>query len=134
MDKNISDLKIVDTAQALPTIEIDADSAENGEHREILEACLVRWAEKHPEKIVSIYDYVTPSINFGRPTQSVFFAMAGSQPLLKEFYDSLGEVKGLRYRFAEYLSPREMQLAYHIEGGQAWRRDDMSTFSSIDKK
>lgn len=132
MDKTINDLKIVETSEALPTIEIDADSVEDGEHRDILESCLARWAEQHPGKTVSIYEYVAPSINFGHPTQSVFFAVAKSQPLLKEFYKALGTADGPRYRFAEYLSPRQMNLAYHIEDGRAWRREDMISFASID--
>ncbi|MDE5833622.1 MAG: hypothetical protein K2H64_11730 [Desulfovibrio sp.] len=56
MYKMATDLKIVQRAEVLPTLEIDADWSGSNEHREIIEACLKRRGAEHPDKTISIYD------------------------------------------------------------------------------
>jgi hypothetical protein len=87
---------------------------------------------------ISIYDYVTQSVNFGYPTSSVFLIAAQSQDLLNRLHSRLkrlcSEVKdGCRIpiRFGDYIPPSKAALIYHMENGQAWRRDDMITFSLL---
>ena len=132
MEKLINDLQIVEQKKALPSIEIDVDSTVDGNHREIIEKALVAYAQSHGSQKSSVYDYVGPSFNFGKPTQSVFFCVANSLPLLKHLHKALSANQGIKVRFSDYLGPSQAQLCYHIEKGEAWRRDDMVTFSLLD--
>lgn len=131
MEKTIDALKIVETNSPMPTIEIDIDSATDDNHREIIEDSLCSYAEKNPEVTASIYDYISQSVTFGRHTNSIFFVVAQSQALLKYIHSKLEDEHSINIRYGDYMPPSKARLAYHIENGQAWRRDDEVTFTLL---
>lgn len=132
MEKMIDAFKIVETNSPMPSIEVDIDSTEDGNHRDIIERSLIFFAENNPEITASIYDYCSPSINFGKPTNSVFFIVAKSKSLLKYIHAEFQADHSLNVRFGDYISPSKGILTYHIESGQAWRLDDLVTFSLLE--
>ena len=134
MEIGIDKLKIREGGAPLPSIEIDVDSTEDGNHREIIEKALAEYAASHPDLVASVYDYVGPSVNFGRMTQSVFFAVNRNQALMKFLLGKLKGIASLSVRQSDYISPGEMQLTYHVQDGKAWRLVDRATFSSIDEE
>ena len=132
MENTIDAFKIVETNSPMPSIEVDVDSTEDQNHRAIIESSLMYFAEENPEVTASIYDYCSPSTNFGHMTNSVFFIVAKSQSLLKYIHAELRAEHALKMRFGEYIPPSKGRLAYHIESGQAWRLDDAVTFTLLD--
>ena len=132
MEKMIDALKIIETDSPMPSIEIDIDSTTDGNHRDIIEKALVSYTDDNPKTIASIYDYVSASVNFGQPTNSAFFIVAQSQGLLKYLHANLRAEHSLNIRYGDYIPPSKARLAYHIEDGQAWRRDDEVTFSLLE--
>ena len=131
MEKMIDAFKIVETSSPMPSIEIDIDSITDDNHRAIIEEGLCSYAEKNPTLIASIYDYVSPSVNFGHPKNSVFIVVAQSQALLKYLHANLKADHSINIRYGDYIPPSKARLTYHIEYGQAWRRDDEVTFTLL---
>ena len=132
MEKMIDAFKIVETNSPMPSIEVDVDSTDDENHRYTIEKSLTYFAEKNPQVTASIYDYCSPSSNFGHMTNSVFFVVAKSQSLLKHLHADLRADHSLNVRFGDYIPPQKGRLAYHIESGQAWRRVDEVTFTLLD--
>ena len=132
MEKMIDDFKIVETNSPMPSIEVDVDSTEDGNHRVIIENSLMSFAKENPEITASIYDYCSPSANFGSMTNAIFFIVAKSQALLKYLHADLRAAHTIKMRFGDYIPPSKGRLAYHIENGQAWRLDDEVTLTLLD--
>ncbi|WCB45729.1 hypothetical protein [Nitratidesulfovibrio vulgaris] len=132
MEKMLDAFKVVETNSPMPSIEVDVDSTEDENHRAILERSLMYFAEENPGITASIYDYCSPSTNFGHMTNSVFFIVAKTQSLLKYIHTELRAAHTLKMRFGDYIPPSKGRLAYHIESGQAWRLDDAVTFTLLD--
>lgn len=124
MEKMIYELKIVETSSPMPSIEIDIDSTTANNHRTIIEESLVDYAEQNPALTASIYDYISPSVNFGPQKNSVFFVVAKSKGFLKYIYSSLKAERSIHTRYGDHIQPSKARLAYHIESGKAWRRDE----------
>ena len=132
MEKMIDAFRIVETNSPMPSIEVDIDSTEDENHRAIIESSLMSFAEENPEITASIYDYCSPSTNFGSMTNSIFFIVAKSQSLLKYLHADLRAAHTTKMRFGDYIPPSKGRLVYHIESGQAWRLDDTVTLTLLD--
>lgn len=130
---NIDSLSIVESKSKVPTIEIDVDEHNTSNHRDIIEEFLISYAKNNPDAIISIYDYVTPSINFGYMSTSVYFMAVNSKQCLRNMHACLCSDINIKTRLGEYIKPSLENLQYHIEGGIAWRRDDLITFSRLDE-
>ena len=130
METTIDKLNIVETPCPMPTLEIDTDSSTE-DYREIIEDCLTAYAKNHQDKIISIYDYFTPSVNFGHYTNSIFFIAAESQELIKYLFTFLSRKGNFNIRYGESIPPAKGTLTYHIEAGNAWRLDDAITLSLL---
>jgi len=132
MEKMIDAFEIIETDSPMPSIEIDIGSTTDGNHRNIIEKALVGYADDNPKTTASVYDYVSASVNFGQPTNSAFFIVAQSQGLLKYLHANLRAEHSLNIRYGDYIPPSKARLAYHIEDGQAWRRDDEVTLTLLE--
>ena len=131
MEAGIQDFNIVETDSPMPTIEIDTDSSSCDDYREEIEKCLCIYADKHKKDAITIYSYVTPSVNFGRYTNSVFFIVANSQKLRDYLYSFLSKNGNFNIRLGESIPPSQGTLDYHMEKGSAWRQDDAITFTLL---
>jgi hypothetical protein len=106
----------------LPTVEVDA----SGDHA-VAQACdaavadvllTAGRAKKSPK--VTVYVYEGPSVNFGRPTNSTFFAVAGPERVLIATRASLGGIAGAHVRYGDYIPASSCEPRMHLEAGVLW--------------
>lgn len=117
------DIKIVKTSNTLATIEIDIDSIpqELFGYTKLFEKFLSKYAAEHTDIIATIYVYHTPSINFGRHSQSVFFGIAGDKKLLSVIENVFSSIAGLSVRLSDYIDPSKATKDFHIQDGYLWQ-------------
>ena len=117
------DLKFVGAGEMLPTIEVDTGD-------DYLVACAcedaisVALAMLARAPSVTVYVYEGPSINFGRPTNSIFFAVAGPERALEPLHAVLSSVSGADVRFSEYLHVDWCVPRLHVEKGTVRKAAD----------
>lgn len=131
MEKSIDEFEIVWTKSPMPSIEIDIDSTTGNNHRAIIEDSLVSYAGQNPKLTASIYNYISPSINFGYQGDSVFFIVAKSKAALNYIHSNLKAERSLKIRYGDYIPPSKCDLVYHIKNGQAWRCDEDYSFTLL---
>ena len=131
MEKMLHELSIKKPRALLPSLEIRlGDSDEGADYEETLEKALEIYAREHPERVATLYDSCSVSVNFGDLGTSLFFGVAGSKPLLDYLHAALRRNRQLRVRLGGSVKPEE--LRYHVEKGQAWKMLDMVTFMALD--
>lgn len=130
MKKSIDELNIKTSNKLLLSIEIDTDTLSEINCCKFIEEKLPEFAKANPDLTVSLYDYITQSADFFYPTLGLFYAAAGSQKLFNFLYKNFKSIPNIRI-LKQYFSASRGKLAYHIENGQAWRREDMVTFALI---
>ena len=120
------DLALQGKGDVLPTVEVDvhddndvAMSCMEG-LRQVLEA--FGQAKRQPR--ATIYAYEGPSVNFGRMTNSIFFAVAGRGRLIQLAHAVLGEVPGADVRYGDYIPEDRCVPCLHVEGGVVWAPED----------
>jgi hypothetical protein len=118
----------------LPTVEVDTAD-------EYLVACacekeiartLVEFGRTKKTPKVTVYAYEGPSINFGRPTNSIFFAVAGPERIVKALCASLKAVPGAAVRYGDYIPSERCTPRMHLEDGVVWVQDDRDDWESVD--
>lgn len=130
IEKSVSDLNFVHSKNPIPTVEIDIDSIPrdfNG-YSAIVEAALQGVANNSPNLLATIYVYQGQSINFGSPTFSAFFGVAGQKKLLKLLLEAFQNVSGVNARYGDYINPDTAICEFHIQDGYVWRPDDATTW------
>ncbi len=78
-----------------------------------------------------MYVMAAPSFNFGRPTASVFFAVAGPLELLTVAHLVLNGP--YRLRFGDYLARDTASPVFHVEMGSAFERDNSGGWALIEE-
>lgn len=131
MERPSYEFDFVTSKKPHPTVEIDLDSAEDvGQTAfDIAAAGLSRFAAENPEVVASAYSYFTPSVNFGVPTGSEFFMVAGAEKALEAVMSECARYKDLRFRRSDMVVPQ--YIFAHIEGGKVWREVESGTWSYV---
>ena len=118
-----SQLNLEGADDVLPTIEVDTAN-----NIEIAQLCIdairrglrsiqpAKWRRR-----VTIYSYETVSINFGDPTESIFFGVAGPEKILLMLHAILGSVPGARVRYGDEMAARGSVPILHLEDGTVWQ-------------
>lgn len=127
---DVWDLQFAGAGEVLPTVEVDT-----GDEHAVACACeraiesVLSAAKK--SKCVTVYVYEGPSINFGRPTNSIFFAVAGPERLLIRVHAALAAVSGAKVRFGDCLSASSCIPNFHLQDGKLWRPIESDTWEAV---
>ena|SRR2546421_11506259 len=117
---NFSDLHFAGEGEVLPTIEVDTR-----DNYLVTSACghailkTLALLPKAPR--VTVYVYEGPSVNFGRQTDSIFYAVAGPERVLPYLHAALNGVPGTEVRFSDYIHASKCVRRYHLEKGIVWK-------------
>lgn len=127
---DIWDLRFAGAKDVLPTVEVDtADEDEVAlACEEAIEAIL---ASITTPKRVTVYVYEGPSINFRRPTNSIFFGIAGPERLVTLIHAALSAVPGAKVRFGDYIAARQCMPSFHVQDGKVWRPIESDTWEAV---
>lgn len=114
------ELKFVGAEEMLATIEVDTN-----DDYDVAVACEDAIATALPlisrASRATVYVFEGPSINFGRQTNSIWFAIAGTERVLTHLHAVLNGVAGADVRFGEYIPARRCVPRMHLENGTVWR-------------
>jgi hypothetical protein len=98
---NSRDLDLVGAGKMLPTIEVDV-----GNDYAVARSCEDTISRALPllarAPRVTVYVYEGPSINFGRPTNAIFFPVAGPERVRAPLHAALHSVPGASIRYGDY--------------------------------
>ena len=116
------ELKLNGTGETLPTIEVDTADSYFAAQLCVnsIGRAIVTLNEPKKRRRATVYSLELPSINFGRPTNSIFFAVAGPERLLTHLHAVLGEVPGVSVRYGEYVTARQCVPIWHLENSVLW--------------
>jgi hypothetical protein len=105
--------------KVLPTIEVDcADSDEATQSCiQALRRGLAAGTGGKSGRPTTVYAYESASINFGVPTNSIWFAIGGPERILVLLHATLSSVPGVQVRFGEGIPARRCVPILHAEGG-----------------
>lgn len=125
------DLKFAGRRDTLPTVEVDT-----GDENSVFFACeaaieRILAAIASPER-VTVYVYESPSINFRRQTNSIFFAVAGPEDLVRSIHAELSTIPGAGVRFGDYIAARSCIPSFHLQEGTVWRPVESDTWEAVD--
>lgn len=125
------ELKFAGRNDVLPTVEVDT-----GDDFEVFLACeaaieKILAASTTPKRI-TIYVYESPSINFRRQTNSIFFAVAGPASLLARIHAALTSISGAGVRYGDYISASSCSPSFHLEAGTLWRPVESDTWQAVE--
>jgi hypothetical protein len=124
------DLNFAGEDEVLPTIEVDTD-----DDYLVAAACgdaiskTLSLLAKAPR--VTVYVYEGPSINFGRQTDSIFYAVAGPERTLAPLHAALNGVPGAEVRFSDYIHSGKCVRRYHVEKSVVWRVADEDEWEAV---
>ena len=119
--KSTNELSFVKGNGIYPSVEVNMDSLEEAGRLDAiseLEISLEEFAKSGA--LASIYVLETPSANFGRMCNSIFFGVAGSKSILEIIHTYFSNITNVDVRFSEYIPKNKSQLALHIEFGTTW--------------
>lgn len=133
LEKSAAELSFVTDKRPIPSIEIDLDSLPDGGEGgfgELATSALNLFAFGNEDARATVYTYFTLSVNFGEPTNSVLFGVAGvkAADVLKALH-CMFERRKVRVRYSDYISADHKQ--YHIEDGKLWEPSDAMTWFSV---
>ena len=130
-EKSVDQLAFVKTPRAIPTIEIDIDSIpEKIFIDDLIYAALIKYSEKRPKLLATIYIYEAQSVNFHETTFSAFIGIAGPEKLLPVIFNAFEAIAGARFRYSDYIDIDQGMPKFHIENGEIWRPTDSITWHS----
>jgi|SRR5688572_18722861 len=126
---DVWDLKFVGNKKALPSVEVDT-----GDDDAVFAACQTAISAVlgtlPKSRRITIYVYETPSVNFGRQTNSIYFVVGGPDRVAQTLYAALKTVAGADVRYGEYIRAESCIPYFHYEDGMVWRPEDGDEWSS----
>jgi len=122
--------------EVLPTVEVDTadDYSVSCACEKAIHRLLITFGQLERPSRVTVYVYEGPSINFGRMTNSIFFAVAGNERVLTAVHASLCAVAGAQVRFGDYIPAQRCVPRMHLEHGVLWLPGDANEWESVDAK
>lgn len=116
------DLALTGTGETLPTIEVDTANSRLASQLCVnsLGRAIVTLDKPKRRLRVTVYSLESPSINFGDPTNSIFFAVAGPERVLRSLHATLGQVPDVRLRYGDYVMAEQCVPILHLENGVLW--------------
>lgn len=129
-DRSVWELKLVGQKKILPSVEVDVahDNAVFFACETVIAAILGTLAKSKP---VTVYVYETPSINFGRPTNSIYFVVGGPERVVSLLHSALRTVPGADVRFGEMIAAKNCVPRLHWEEGVVWVPHDGDEWRSV---
>ena len=117
------ELQFVKPKAPMPTVEIDIDSIPEGLHGygDLLTQALASVAQESIKLTATIYVYQCMSSNFGNPSWSAFFGVAGDKKLLKILFNAFQDAKVAQVRMSDYIESSMAINEFHIQDGYIWR-------------
>ena len=79
---------------------------------------------------MTVYTYEGPSVNFGRQTNSIFYAVAGPESVLKKLHAAISGVRGTDVRYGDHIPAGSCVRRYHLQEGVVWRVSDEDDWES----
>ncbi|XLZ68762.1 hypothetical protein ABT364_19735 [Massilia sp. SR12] len=132
--KKIIELKFVKGREPKPTLEVQAESldAQGINLGVVVSKALAEFAKTHPKCVTTVYSYGTMSVNFFEQGWSEFLIVAGDIKVLKALGAAFSQLKNVKSRYSDYISPYDGQATYHVEDGRLWQVEDAVTWFSLD--
>lgn len=123
-------LSIVVPTDPVPTVEADMGSfpTSNFDFDDTLATNLMAYCSANPTVSFTLYYYYTESINFRRPTDSVFIGLAGPDKHLAEILRILQRTPGVLARYSDYIDVSTASAMIHIENGKLYRAEDRANW------
>lgn len=131
IEKQVLELHFVRPTDPIPTVELDRDSVPSYGSLVVRALEAVKFS---PKDRITIYVYMSTSINFHETTNSAFFGVAGSKSgaVLKKMLAAFSSEKGARARFSDYINASTATRDFHVEDGRVWRPIDAVTWAADD--
>ena len=133
--KSTDELNFVKGNGIYPSVEVNMDSLEEAgivDAISELEISLKAFAKSGA--LASIYVLETPSANFGRMCNSIFFGVSGSNSILEIIHTYFSKITNVDVRYSEYIPKNKSQLALHIEFGTTWTAYEEGAWRSASTK
>lgn len=133
IEKSVTELQFVEPRKPIPTVEIDIDSipeAYDG-YSQVFVDVLHNVLENVPDALATIYVFQGQSVNFGSPTFSAYFGVAGKKNVLDLIVKYFRKISGIKVRLGEYISTSSAICEFHIQDGYVWRPVDAVTWSTV---
>lgn len=132
----MSELSFVESSNPLPTVELDLDSLPDNMfgYGDLVPQSLQAFAANNLDVRATIYVFQGQSVNFHKPTFSVFFIVAGKskQKILDILFRAFNMIKGVKVKSSDHI-PTSMGIReFHIEGGSVWCPIDSVSWSSYE--
>lgn len=123
LKRQSSELQFIKPNAPMPTVEIDIDSIPEGLHGygDLLTQALASVAQESIKLTATIYVYQCMSSNFGNPSWSAFFGVAGDKKLLKTLFNAFQDAKVAQVRMSDYIESSMAINEFHIQDGYIWR-------------
>ncbi len=129
-ERSAKDIHPVFSSDPIPTVEVDLHSMPEDvlSYADLILGALRKVASGKPSMRASIYIEIEESVNFGEPSESVFIGVVGHDGLLEIIFSALQSVKGVKFRFSDFINPADAFCDIHIEDGQVWQPLDAMTW------
>lgn len=129
-----SELKLVKKITGMPSVEIDLASIPDGVKglKKALKLALPAVAAQKKSCRATLYYLKTSSVNFHRPTDSVFVGVAGNKKLLDIIYNLFNQPGADNVRDSDEISPKQAKRFLHLQDGNAWAPDGTGHWRSLE--
>lgn len=129
-----SELKLVKKITEMPSVEIDLASIPDGVKglKKALKQALPAVAAQKKSCRATLYYLKTSSVNFHRPTDSVFVGVAGNKKLLDIIYNLFSQPGADNVRDSDEISPKQAKRFLHLQDGNAWAPDGTGHWRSLE--
>ena len=129
-----SELKLVKKITEMPSVEIDLASIPDGVKglKKALKQALPAVAAQKKSCRATLYYLKTSSVNFHRPTDSVFVGVAGNKKLLDIIYNLFSLPGADNVRDSDEISPKQAKRFLHLQDGNAWAPDGTGHWRSLE--
>lgn len=126
-------INFVRAKDPIPSVEVDLDAIPEHLHGfgDIVAQALCRAAQANKGLRATIHVYHSGSVNFGSPTASAFFGVAGAKKVLDVLLYAFKAAKVSRVRFSDYIAPAPYTRQYHVEDGEVWEILDAASWQTI---
>lgn len=130
MERTSNELHFENTTEPLNTVEVGLDSIpkEYYDYIDIIANVLQPFAESFPELRSTLYVQQAWSVNFMKPSCSVFIGVVGNPNILELILNGFKSIPGVYVRYSDSIFTKQSRRRLHIEDGFVWQQDDDATW------
>lgn len=124
------DLRFVGKNETLWSVEVD--TRDDNSTFDACEAAIAAVLATLPKaRRVTVYVYETPSVNFRRQTNSIYFVVGGPERVVKLLHAALKTVPGADVRYGEYIKAQSCIPRFHYQDGFVWKPEDGEEWQAV---